>query len=367
MYRKNITLELITPMFSVGADENIAEFRITELKALLRLTFREFFEYTSLEDLTEKETILFGSTKRKSPVTIRFGKDGNIRCEDKEVLVLHKKKFKAPALPIGTKINIVFESRNNMFLEVYMDILKLASMTGGLGKRSRKGMGSFRFESIDEEIISTNNNFEKLPKGGDNDLIFYTIETKDLKGDKKTYTFRTRKFSMDGYEKDKYIKYKIECKDNMEDIHYVKYLHKILIENKINQENGAKDAVRSVLEEISNLTHERLVNYQDFISKETIKAIEKLKDKNFDDEKKFGSVLNKEILGNCSEGELSRFASPVYVTSYQELGGTGLNAYIIIKELNYKYIYEKITEKKVDSEYITGYINKIKECCGVKR
>ncbi|WP_055666012.1 type III-B CRISPR module RAMP protein Cmr1 [Desnuesiella massiliensis] len=339
MDRKNIILELITNMFSAGADGHTAEFRITELKALMRSTFREFFEYTNLEDLNEKEAILFGSTKRKSPVMMRMT-GGNIRRNIEEKLVLHKENIKKiPALLSGTEINIVFECRNIKFLELYIDILKLAAITGGLGKRSRKGMGSFKIKSIDGEIISTNC-FENLKELSEE----RKFETTDSKGFKKTYAFKIRKFSIDKLKKDSYVKYIIEC-NNMPNIHYAKYLHKIKIEN---------ENIMNILKNISELTHKRLEDCEGFISKETNF---KLKEEN----------LNKEVLGNFKGGKLLRFASPVYVTLHEE----GNDPYIIIKELNYKYIYEheQIKEKELDldSKYIAGYINEILQCCGGKR
>lgn len=55
MLERQVSIRLLTPMFSSGSDVSKAEFRITELKALMRSTFREFFEYETVEELKEAE------------------------------------------------------------------------------------------------------------------------------------------------------------------------------------------------------------------------------------------------------------------------------------------------------------------------
>lgn len=336
MFKKEVSLEVVTPMFSTRANKK-AEFRITELKALLRSTFREFFEYSSIDDLKESEAILFGSTEIKSPVSIKFAEKIETKS-DNSILIYrnNNKDFELKALQSGDKINLIFQSRNKEILELYMFILQLASITGGLGKRSRKAMGSFKITGVEKDI-----NLEDLVQSNNNNPISFCINSKNLKGVEKKYVFKLRKFIKikDIEYKDDYIRYKIEYKNGMPNIHYVKRLHKIGIKN-------SNDSRENILRKISYLTHERLVNYKNFISSNT---------------PKIAKNLNKEILGNIPNGNLSRFASPVYITIHQQKE----NTYVIIKELNFDYIYDgkKLTRKDLDSQYISGFINRIKEIC----
>lgn len=369
MIQVKVALEVITSMFSAGENVKKAEFRVTELKALLRSTFREFFKYESLDDLKNKEEVLFGSTNKKSPVTMRVGKNSYFKPENEK---LHK-NLNAQAIPRGTKIDVIFQSREEKYLQIYLVILKLASITGALGKRSRKGMGAFKIVDISNEIIDVNKSFEYLLNG---------FEEK-LGG--KTYNIELRKVAIEKErDSDSYIKYKILHNSNMIDIHYVKYLHKISLGTFKKEESDAK--INDILRKISTLTSIRLSESRNFLSDEVNK---KLKDKDLE------LIFNKEILGNYNykigkeiiRSLLGRFASPIYITIYQETHENGVKNYLIIKEINYNYVYKEILKKKAkeikssnnndkeildqmksnDSDYIQNYVNKIIEVCGVKQ
>ena len=68
-----------------------------------------------------------------------------------------KKQFQ-----VELEINIIFQGRNENILKIYLDILKLASITGGLGKRSRKGMGAFKIKEINSDMLDINKRFGDL-------------------------------------------------------------------------------------------------------------------------------------------------------------------------------------------------------------
>ena len=70
MRKVKIKLKTISPLTSFGAYKNQREFRVTEIKALLRSTFRELYYFKDIEDMKRKENFLFGSTENKSPVSI---------------------------------------------------------------------------------------------------------------------------------------------------------------------------------------------------------------------------------------------------------------------------------------------------------
>lgn len=149
MKKVEVELEVITPMFSYGADTRCAEFRVTELKALMRTTFREVYKFDNIEDMKKKEGELFGNLDHKSP--IRF-KCKRYIGEKKEALLLHrideKRKSYMSSIECGTKIDIEMFIENEDYSDIYIYLLVLSSILGGLGKRSKKGFGCFKIEQI---------------------------------------------------------------------------------------------------------------------------------------------------------------------------------------------------------------------------
>lgn len=322
MFERQVSIKILTPMFSSGAKGTEAEFRITELKALMRSTFREFFEYRTVDELKEAEGFLFGNTKLKSPVMILdMVNESPIKKESRD-MVIHK-KLPNEALIEGDEIKIRFRSKNEEILNLWMKILQLAAWTGGLGKRSRKGMGVFqicKIEDAEKKIEFELFKFEKLMKELNKEIKF-KIDQKEL-----CYRVRTVKNEVD--EVNEYIF--SSDKSAIINVNYIKKLTIIKAEFDSNFNNKT-----NVLYKISELTHQRLIT-EEFKGKE---------------------LYNKDILGNC-RGKLSRFASPVCITVYQ----FDSKKYLIIKELNYDYIYnEKFKEQSGDKKYIQWYIDEIKK------
>lgn len=163
MKKVEVELEVITPMFSYGADTKEAEFRVTELKALMRTTFREVYKFDSIEDMKKKEGELFGDLEHKSP--IRF-KCKRYIGEDKECLLPRygerESKQEICCLKPGIQFKIEFIINEKYLKDLwgksgfekefdenfYFKLLILSSALGGLGKRARSGMGSFKINSI---------------------------------------------------------------------------------------------------------------------------------------------------------------------------------------------------------------------------
>lgn len=325
MFERQVSIKILTPMFSSGAEGREAEFRITALKALMRSTFREFFEYRTVDELKEAEGFLFGNTERKSPVMIlSMVNESPIKKESRD-MVIHK-KLSNEALIEGEEIKARFIAKNEEILNLWMKILQLAAWTGGLGKRSRKGMGVFqicKIEDVEKKIEFELFKFEKLMKELNKEIKF-KIDQKEL-----CYRARTVKNEVD--EVDEVNEYIFSSdKSALINVNYIKKLTIIKAEFDSNFNNKT-----NVLYKISELTHQRLIT-EEFKGKE---------------------LYNKDILGNC-RGTLPRFASPVCITVYQ----FDSKKYLIIKELNYDYIYnEKFKEQSGDKKYIQWYIDEIKK------
>ncbi|MGX8796167.1 hypothetical protein ACR6HW_08820 [Fusibacter sp. JL298sf-3] len=117
-----------------GFNQNKVLFRLTELKALLRSTFREFFKFdeeNAMDDVIDKQKYLFGSTQIKAPVSF-------ISAEN-----LTNNTF---SLLLRGKPDI---------LQFYIDLLRLSSLTGSIGKGARSNKGTFFVTAIDGNPCET--------------------------------------------------------------------------------------------------------------------------------------------------------------------------------------------------------------------
>lgn len=147
--------EVITPMFLSGADGQTPELRPPSIKGALRFWWRAMNGHLSLRELKEREGRIFGSTDcGRSQFIIGIEKnmvwDGRFKANP----LPHKQRsWTIPAFePNQTfairlmmrekvvdkngKVIFTFEQLKNLFV--------LTSILGGLGKRVRRGFGSFQ-------------------------------------------------------------------------------------------------------------------------------------------------------------------------------------------------------------------------------
>lgn len=164
MRKVHITLKTTSALSSFGADKTKPEFRITELKALLRMTFRNLYFFSDIDDLKSKEGFLFGSTENKSPVSIKLEtieaveESGKIKIKDREVN--HKYFAKDANIEICLIERVQKETYGIDFIEFYITLLIQASLTGAIGGKSRLGYGHFQVCPINDPGIC-----DKLKKG----------------------------------------------------------------------------------------------------------------------------------------------------------------------------------------------------------
>lgn len=335
MKKVEIEIALLTPMFSSSADTGEAEFRLTELKSLLRTTFRELYIFKDLKDMKTQEKMLFGSMEEKSPIAFRLKK--KIECDQnkKKFLLPHKNQGKQPCLQQGDKIELyIFENTSSdafcAHLAFYVHLLIQASIIGGLGKRSRKGFGSFKVTNIkfiqeelneqSENIVGINSKFNELLKC---DPIKFLKE--ENVGNSFSYKERII---------DENYSIKFTSLETAFDFPYAKKI--TVLEIKDNN-------IDNILKSLSQLTHDRLNNIES-------KEIEPFMSK---------TIMNNihlSILGNFNgDKSIDRYASPICTSIYE------LNCvmYLIIKELNYNYILSEFKNHKNDNKAdIEQYINK---------
>lgn len=371
MYQAEVTIGIVTPMFSYGADRKTAEFRIPELKSLMRRTFLDWFEDefdvdNNGEEVLEKtkcSEILFGSTGRKSPLTIRLKEVKKLNTEDKELLP-HKENIKEKGLSKAivraeTRV-LILETRELQWLNFYLYLLQLSSMFGGLGKRSRKAYGSFtvRCDKISDSYSGEEqeNSFHKI----EGDEIKKWLEQKIFCWD-NDHRIRRKKF-VDRGTKESLLYQRVAMPNEEKEIgDFLKKVYFIKLKTK-EKAQGYKD----VLKDISWLSHARvcLEDFGDFsggIHSYILGNHKKRKSKKEQQEEK-----NK-LLSEKENNIVNRFPSSVCVNIYE----SAKESYLVIRQYNYDFIYsnpEKEQEiENEDARYVERYVQCLKELKGVTK
>ncbi|MGG7163510.1 type III-B CRISPR module RAMP protein Cmr1 [Clostridium ihumii] len=339
MKKLSVVLKVITPMLSFGNDMENSEFRITELKALMRSTFRELYYFNDIKDMKEKEDKLFGSVNRKSPISFKLNNIDK-KSFGKVNMLPHKQMPKVSCIKESSKIYIDIITKNNVYIPIYAILLIQASITGALGKRSRKGFGSFIIESM---LLNGEDEYKDLLIGKPEDILENCnkfILDKDLK-DLGEYILGINK---DGVNNEIVIN---KLSSNL-DYPYVKKISFIKICDK---------EYMGLIKKISQLTHDRLRK----------KDNKKGNEEDFTDGIENNQEIKRTILGNC-KGEkcgMKRFASPVSISFWENSD----EKYMVIKELNYNYILQKLNIRndkslKANDEYVQKYIKELKDIGG---
>lgn len=146
--------EIITPMFLAGADGRTPELRAASIKGALRFWWRALHGNLTLEKLLEKENEIFGGTRKgegRSNIIVRTKKVEALQVEEYSPIphhdneALYENNFFLPAFMDGGKFEVqIFFIEANKELILYL--MLIFSFLGGLGKRSRRGFGSFLIE-----------------------------------------------------------------------------------------------------------------------------------------------------------------------------------------------------------------------------
>lgn len=167
MNEKSYKCEVITPMFLHGADGRTPEMRLPSLKGSLRFWWRAIhYDYDILR-LKEEESQRFGGSKQeigRSSILLRSQTSRDLYEKfESRPLPHHKegrKSFPLPAIKQGKTFTIILRARKE--IEYYNVLFQLAALLGGIGKRSRRGFGSFRIIQVDGEEFSFDYKIESL-------------------------------------------------------------------------------------------------------------------------------------------------------------------------------------------------------------
>lgn len=146
------TCEVLSPMFLNGADGQSPELRAPSLKGALRYWWRALHGHIGSGELRSKEEELFGGgsvgARRSSLI---------LNCRELEPWIIvnaepmpgkrHPKNPKpmlSQAIRPGSRFEITLRFAKEPAPGYFDALLALTACLGGLGKRSRRGMGSWR-------------------------------------------------------------------------------------------------------------------------------------------------------------------------------------------------------------------------------
>ena len=145
MNRTVLNLETVTPMFLHGENSRNLELRPPPFKSLMRYWWRTVQD-CNVTFLREKEAALFGSTKGKSPFSIRILGETKLDRRNYKPLPhrTDNRGFFADAYKEGQSFDLYLIITNGSNASNYAQIAKLGFLLGGVGNRSRRGFGSIR-------------------------------------------------------------------------------------------------------------------------------------------------------------------------------------------------------------------------------
>ncbi len=182
------TCEVITPMFLAGADGTTPELRPASIKGALRFWWRAMNGHLPTDEMRKLEGEIFGSTEKRSNIIIKESKpsadysplkyDGNSssfmlphkpKPKDKEKdlrsvnkAFLQKSTFQIEFIMTGS-ISVKYANSDYTFtIDSLKNLFILTSILGGLGKRSRKGFGSFTITKINNQAYTQEQKIENI-------------------------------------------------------------------------------------------------------------------------------------------------------------------------------------------------------------
>lgn len=182
--------EVITPMFMAGGDGSSIELRPSEFKGMMRFWWRAIKAESDLNRLRKEEAEIFGSSDEKigkSKFSLRIT---NIKLNNysfpQHLLHSDNKTSKFQGIKPESSFKMILECRKDV--DKFGNILEIAFLLGGFGKRSRRGFGSihinkwnFADESslrkyILDKLNSINEDFNVL----NNKIIKKTLPEREL-------------------------------------------------------------------------------------------------------------------------------------------------------------------------------------------
>lgn len=138
-------LTVVSPMFLNGADTKRPELRAASVRGQLRYWLRAYLgaQTSDLKEIWEEESAVFGSTGQGSAISIRLF--GTPSADKKYPMLPHREgtqETMAFAIEPDETFTLQIVSRLGVDASSGIFALRLWSLLGGMGKRSRRMMGA---------------------------------------------------------------------------------------------------------------------------------------------------------------------------------------------------------------------------------
>lgn len=166
--------ETISPMFLGGADGVTPELRPPSIKGALRFWWRALNGHLPEAILRSREGAIFGDTSHRSCFTIHASSTTPL-TSIMSAPVPHR-GYKIEAITPGTSFCVTFRivpiSRDGIQfgLAELQSLFELTVLLGGIGKRVRRGMGSYQIKEINKQAYNPISNLNAV-------LLFLQIHT----------------------------------------------------------------------------------------------------------------------------------------------------------------------------------------------
>lgn len=149
MEEQTLRYQTLTPMFITGGVPDKSEFRVPSMKGVMHYWWRAVQHANNLDTMRNLEAQLFGSSDTsigKSKFKLIATKVNRTNRENAREAMLPNEiesqaKAKSPCFKGSFDIKLV--SRNPMVFKRAVAVAELSAILGGLGKRNRRGFGSY--------------------------------------------------------------------------------------------------------------------------------------------------------------------------------------------------------------------------------
>ena len=147
--------KVITPIICFGINQNEPELRVPSLRGVMRYWWRAIHADLSLEQLREQEVDLFGGSFKnkqlKSSFSLEIVTEDNANLRRIKILPHKGNSHQKNGIAASTKFDIILRVYKNEVetIKKLTNLLILTSILGGIGGRTRRGLGSFKIETVD--------------------------------------------------------------------------------------------------------------------------------------------------------------------------------------------------------------------------
>jgi CRISPR-associated protein Cmr1 len=187
-------------MFLNGAEGNQPELRPASIKGAMRYWWRMLQGEERLADLKAKELAYFGGVgleNKRSPVKLRC-RGISLSVNQRDMLP-HRQGQQRPNSSPGAaflpnqEFEIELTYKKEPYPDFYVNLLRLCSICGGLGKRSRRGMGSWKILGLERrnwlgEIVQPYQVLENLGTTGQIVALIHSLGSQNFQDKNNSLT-----------------------------------------------------------------------------------------------------------------------------------------------------------------------------------